>query len=270
MSDRIDKSMRLFEKGSAGKHVDIYRGIVELCSRFGYVSIREVMYGFDLPIRKAINRLTYLNRRGIVRKFDSFTMPEQFYCLTPVGREAVYRFAIADEVREFQPARDYKLINQRHERLLVKSYVALKQIFGGRFAGWVSEAQLKQEYVGTGARVVDGEFFVSSNGAREKCGLELELTMKAPARYRAQFDKLAAQVYSPAAKKQQIAIMLFLYESMAILERLCAHASTLYNEWGRCRLFFSQCEDFFENKAEARVIRIANGGQIETRAREIG
>lgn len=37
----------LLESGS------VYRGILELIARFGYVSMEEVMYGFDLPESKA-------------------------------------------------------------------------------------------------------------------------------------------------------------------------------------------------------------------------
>src|SRR5664279_4811456 len=63
----------------------VYRRILEMVSRFGFISIEEVMYGFDFPAQKAKDRLKYLTRVGLLERFESFTVPRTFFCLSPMG-----------------------------------------------------------------------------------------------------------------------------------------------------------------------------------------
>ena len=62
----------------------VYKGILELMSRFGYVSIREVMYGYNLSLHKAFNRI-FLKKIGLIGKFLSLWVLKYFYCLTKMG-----------------------------------------------------------------------------------------------------------------------------------------------------------------------------------------
>src|SRR5438105_10477508 len=64
------------------RHSQVYRGVMELLARFGYASIEEVRYGFHLNLQQAFNRLTYLEKAGLIKRFDSRTRPESFFCLT--------------------------------------------------------------------------------------------------------------------------------------------------------------------------------------------
>src|SRR5258708_15789519 len=86
-------------------HGSVYRGLLELMGRFGYVSPEEVVYGFALSEQEARDRLKYLIRRGFVRPFDSLADPRTFYCLTKEGFATLRSYALSDEVHEFDPAR---------------------------------------------------------------------------------------------------------------------------------------------------------------------
>ncbi len=234
---------------TAGKNAEVYRGILELAARFGYLSIEEVEYLFGCGRVTSMNRLDYLtNRAKLLQKFDSFTRPSNFYCLTHLGRELVRKLALSDEIIHFVPS-DYRLFYQNHHRQLIQCYIAVRKVFGSRFIGWVSESQLKKEYTKT--RVVDGEFYLRgdpekfSSGDIVKCWVELELSLKSPGRYRKQFSKLAEQVFDPFDKTQNIDRLYFLAGSLAIKERLKGYSSR--HDWGDCSIHFLWANEFFQN-----------------------
>lgn len=237
---------------SAGKNAQVYRGILELVSRFGYISNQEVEYLFKCTRVTAMNRMDYLVRSaGILRKFDSLTRPDKFYSLTTYGREVVRRLALSDEMRDFVPS-EYRLVWQNHHRQLILCFIAFRKIYGSRFGGWVSEYQLKKEY--TSSRVVDGEFYLidrpgeGNSGSKIKCWVELELSLKSPARYSQQFNSLAGQVYDPFFKVQTIGKLFFLTGSVAISERLKKHTAS--HAWGECKIYFANTNRFFEDPYE--------------------
>ena len=84
MNEMERRGVFLLSECGGGKP-SLYRGIVELVSRFGFISVEEVMYGFDLPAPKAMDRLKYLTKVGLLERFPSFTNHRSFYCLTPFG-----------------------------------------------------------------------------------------------------------------------------------------------------------------------------------------
>src|SRR5258708_4727034 len=127
--------LKLMERGQVilgngrNGNTQVYRGVLELMGRFGYVSLEEVMYGFGLNFREAFDRLNYLEKSGFIRRFESFTVPRWFYCLTALGVQVVRAYVISDEVHVFNPAH-YSGFTQRHSRMLVLIYLALRKIFG--------------------------------------------------------------------------------------------------------------------------------------------
>jgi hypothetical protein len=286
MKADLMKSFSIFNLESEQKHGGIYRGIMEIIARFGYISIREVMYLFDLPIQKAIDRLAYLYRSELVRKFESGTVPTHFYCLTQQGKLAIEWFHLCDEMRDFQPARDYNLIYQHHDRTLVRCYIALRKIFRNDLLGWVSETQLKKEYTGVGKRVMDGEFYLQvykqqvkkegaggdyvnvgeAVGEKWKCGFELELTIKSQERYRKQFKALEDQIQKTDGA-ENIKSLLFFYGSSAISDRL--REQVLKYHFGRCVFYFVSLDDFFVNLGESKVDRVIQDSKKEVLAKEI-
>lgn len=158
-----------------------------MAAKFGYISIREVEYLLGCDTMTAVHRLHYLtNKARVLTRFESQLFPTHFYCLTPHGRRAVRDLALCDEIRDFTPSK-YRPMWQNHDRLLIKCFIAFRRAFGERFAGWTSELQLRREQFR--GRVVDGEFFLrdGGDGGLLKCWVELELTLKSPARYRSQF-----------------------------------------------------------------------------------
>src|SRR5882672_2891147 len=90
--------------GQVIRNGPVYRGIMKLLARFGYLSIQEVMYGFDLTIQTAINRLFYLKKAGFIQTFKSQTLPPEFYCLTRLGREVVEGNGLSDWIYHFVPS----------------------------------------------------------------------------------------------------------------------------------------------------------------------
>lgn len=106
----------------------VYRGILEILSRFGFVSIEEVMYGFDLTEQKAKDRLKYLVEVGLLQRFESFTKPRTFFCLSKLGFQMAEAHGVSDEIVSFGPAL-YNALNQRHDRMLTRIYLALRKYF---------------------------------------------------------------------------------------------------------------------------------------------
>src|ERR1051325_5112229 len=112
------RSWQILKGDSGQKHTAIYRGILECLARFGYASTHEIRYGFNLSYKATENRLTYLSRLGLVRKFPSETVPPVFYCLTSDGRQMARDFGISDSISDFVPSQ-YAWGTQRHHRTIV-------------------------------------------------------------------------------------------------------------------------------------------------------
>ena len=203
LSDVMMKGSLILSQGRH-KHSGVYREIMGLMSRFGYVSVREVMYGFQLNLGSALHRLSYLEKIKLIQWFPSLTIPVTFYCLTPQGRQAVRRFNISDELTHFIPSQ-YQPIAQEHHRAIIRVYLALQRLLGPRFLGWTTEQRLKAEGgINKEKRILDGELFlnvrkIALQGPREtrnmtplgepalekwRCGIEVELSLKSPERYK--------------------------------------------------------------------------------------
>jgi len=58
-------------KGSCQNSL-VYRGILGLMAQFGYISLEEVIYGFDLAEQEARDRLKYLARQELIESFCFF------------------------------------------------------------------------------------------------------------------------------------------------------------------------------------------------------
>jgi len=286
----MNKESSIISSVTVGKNADVYKGILELASRFGYLSVQEVEYLTGCSRVTAMNRLHYLaGRKKLLQKFDSLTRPANFYSLTYHGREMVQHLGLSDELNCFVPS-DYRLFWQNHQRLLIRTFIAFRKMFGSQFAGWVSESQLRKEYTQT--RVVDGEFYLNGldsgfrrNDDKEKnncgtwipiheempsklkCWVELELSLKSPARYRDQFKKLADQVYDSFSKVQIIHHLFFLSGSQAIQERLKGYVSR--NEWGECGTHFLRAHEFFSNLGETQVESLKCGSTNKILMKEI-
>ena len=152
------------------RNSETYRGILKLLGQFGYVSIEEVMYGFELPLQEAINRLSYLERAKFIVRFASKVKPESFFCLTPLGRQAVVAYRISDHFYEFHPSK-YRLTLQNHDRMIIKAYLALKKVFKADFQGWVSEHSTSDGRAGparAGTQASDFRWGVSFAGSQRE------------------------------------------------------------------------------------------------------
>jgi hypothetical protein len=269
------RTMILLEDGV--KHGEIYRGVLELLARFGYVSIRELMYGWGLEVIPAADRLKYLRRTGLITRFPSLTVPTSFYCLTPKGRSAVQQFGISDELSFFTPGR-YQLVYQEHHRSIIRVFLALRRVFGSRFLGWASERTLRaeegarQEMSGGQKRVLDGEFFADIEKARFKvgvdgglepsgeavreqwrCGLEVEISLKSPERYRKQFKELAHRVYDSLSGHQHYAMVMFFYNTRTLHDRLARHFKSGHYNFGSCIFYLAQIEEFLADPEHAVI-----------------
>jgi len=268
------------------KHSGVYRGMLELLARFGYASTDEVMYGFDLTWQTALNRFVYLEELGLVKKFASDTRPPWFYCLTAGGREAVRGFDISEDVCVFVPSY-YVWSMQKHQRTMMKVFLALKKLLGAHFQGWVSERTLKSEaesdarLMGRDKRVWDGECLLNVelqehteglNGVliptgktkteQWRCAVELELSLKSPERYRRQFSTLAKQVYDSWDKKQTVPVMLFLYSTPAVYDRLMKYLNEPGKDYGNCIFFFAQEDQFLKDLGTASMTRVLRGEHL--------
>jgi hypothetical protein len=251
-------------------HSYIYRGIMELLARFGYVSIREVEYGFRLSLTKAVDRLHYLETQGFIQRFPSHTIPPSFFCLTSSGRQAVQGFNISEELISFYP-RQYRLASQQHQRAIINSYLALKNALGSSFIGWISESNLKGEVA---RRILDGElhlkvrktlYTASPQGdyvpALDKdpdiedwcCGVEVEISLKSPARYKKQFKGLAHQYYNWSGKEKHYPMYLFIYGTQTIHDRLLKELNN--HEFDKCFFLFVQIDELIAKQGDAILER---------------
>lgn len=211
------------------KHGSIYRGIIELMGRFGYLSMDEVIYGFAVSEQDARDRLKYLVRNGLIKPFPSLASPRVFYCLKNEGLASLRSNALSDEIHEFN-SDTYRPFHEKHDRTLVKIYCALKMMLRSDFEGWLSEKSLRQGEslklimeAHRERRILDGIFqmkvhkkkfsqdskgdlvFQSSAVESWWCGLELELSIKSKARYLNQFKANAKRTFAIKSGKSDLA-----------------------------------------------------------------
>lgn len=265
----------------------VYRGILELMGRFGYLSPEEVMYGFSLSEQEARDRLKYLIRQEFVKSFESLVDPRTFYCLTKEGLSKLRSDALSDEVQEFDPA-SYRPFFQKHDRTLIKVFCALQKTLGPDFLGWLSERTLRQGeslrfvlQAHKETRVLDGLFQMmmykekfSPNsegqlifqGIDEEpwwCGFELELSLKSKARYRKQFKVLAECIYDRIQEKQKIPLMFFLCGTAAICDALMKYYQEQAETFGRCVFIFGVADRFLEERENAVLRRVVGAKELE-------
>jgi len=256
-------------------HDPIYRLILELMARFGYVSVEEIIYGLGGQAQRICRRLDLLERAGFIKRFPSLTRPAEFFCLRAQGRRLCQLWGVSDTVADFVPSH-YNALLQLHSRLIIKSYLGLRRLFGPDFQGWVSESTLRRE---GGDRIFDGEFFVDMRlhlqpageimTERWRWGFELELSLKTPGQYEKQFDGLAWQVYDALRREQTIPALVFLCGSPPIFNRLLTHALRLPNEVGQCLFFFALAAEFFDRSADCPVVKVLRGQTTTIPAREM-
>jgi hypothetical protein len=287
-SDARTKGSLILSK-SWHKHIGVYRGILELLARFGYVSVREVMYGFQLSLTSALHRLSYLEKINLIHWFPSHTVPVTFYCLTNKGRQAIQRFNISDDLFHFTPSR-YQFATQEHHRSTIRVYLALRKFLGDRFLGWTTEQRLKAEG-GTNRekRILDGELFLNVQKTRYKaqgegemaqvgeptlekwrCGIEVELSLKSPERYRKQFRDLAGQVYSLFDKQQLYPMVVFFYSSPTLHDRLAGHLRSGQYDFGNCVFYLIQIDEFLEKLGGTVIERIICSSSFHISSLEMG
>jgi hypothetical protein len=280
---------------TAGLHENgsTYRGILELMGRFGYLSFEEAVYGFDLTDREARDRIVYLARQGLIELFDSHTTPQHFYCLTKNGLAALRSHAISDEIHEFNP-KTYRSYSQKHDRMLVRIFCALRKMLGPDFLSWLSERTIRQDEslkrvleAHQEKRILDGLFQINVHKQRFKpdsegrlvpyevtdepwwCGLELELSLKSQARYRKQFEALSECVYDRGQERHLIPLMFFLCGSPTIYESLIKHQRDQLESFGRCLFVFGQAELFLKDPENAPLILAFQGHTREVAGRDI-
>jgi len=256
------------------RHSEVYREVLELLGRFGYASIDEVRYGLDLDQTKAWNRLWYLEHIGLIEQFKSHSVPASFYCLTPKGRQAARHFKVSDEVSAFTPCA-YQPVSQQHHRSIIKVHLGLRKLLGDRFLGWTTERTLKAEQearmaLGNGKRILDGELFLNVKKTRYKaigrgemtptgefsfekwrCGIEVELSLKSPERYRKQFKDLAGRVYDSLSKEQYYPMLIFFYTTPTLRDCLASHLKSGRYAFGDCVFYLAQIDEFLERLSEA-------------------
>ena len=259
------------------KNSEVYRGILELLSRFGYISIQEVMYGFQLPIQEAINRLYYLEKSQFIQRFPSLASPDSFYYLTLLGRQAVMTHQICDHISEFYPSR-YTPSSQYHHRTITMAYLAIRKLLGTDYLDWKTELQLKKDggTINGPHRVLDGEFSMTihkekyapdSDGAMQlmeettetwECGFEFEQCQKSARRYEKQFHLLSRQLYDPN-HQYRLPLILFLYDSNVIEEKLALNIAKKSWEFGRCIFLLGDVNQFLNKGGDAPLMKFVGG-----------
>jgi hypothetical protein len=264
------------------KHCGVYRGVLGLMSRFGYVSVREVMYGFQLNLDSALHRLSYLEKIKLIQWFPSLTIPVTFYCLTSQGRQAVRRFNVSDDLTHFIPSQ-YQPIAQEHHRAIIRVYLALQRLLGPRFLGWTTEQRLKAEGgINKEKRILDGELFLNvrktlykAQGTGEmvgvgdstfekwRCGIEVELSLKSPERYIRQFKDLTPQVYDSWDKVQHYPMLIFFYSTPTLHDALAKQLKSGLHNFGGCVFFLIQIDEFLKRLGNTSVEKFI-GSQNKT------
>ncbi len=257
----------------------VYRGILELMGRFGYVSMDEVVYGYELSEQEARDRLKYLVRQGLIEPFSSLASPQYFYCLTNEGMFALRSYGISDEIHGFNPD-SYRPYHQKHDRTLVRIFCTLKKALGSDFQGWLSERSIRkgesQKLILEAyreKRVLDGLFqmrvhkkkftqdsqgelvFQSSAVESWWCGLELELSIKSKVRYRKQFKALSECVYDRVNETQKIPLMLFFCGSSTIQDMLIKYQQEQGESFGKCIFIFCQVDRFLKEHEKAVMVQ---------------
>lgn len=275
------------------EYVSVYRDLMELMGRFGYVSKEEAMYGFDLSEQDARNRLNYLVRQNLVRRFRSLAEPKFFYCLTKEGLATLRHHAPSDEAHPFDPE-SYRPFYQSHDRTLTKIYCAMKKLFGSDFLAWLSEKTIRQGEslklvleAHKERRILDGLFHI--NVKKEKfapdakgelvlketvskpwwCGLELEMSLKSKERYRKQFKALAECVYDRVNEIQRIPLMLFLAGTTTICQALMKYQQEQAASFGRCVFVFGAVDQFLAQRENAILTRFIGNKFLEITGGEI-
>jgi len=271
----------------------VYRGIMGLMAQFGYISLKEVIYGFDLAEQEARDRLKYLARQELIESFPSHTHPQYFYCLKKDGFEAIHSYGISTEVDEFNP-KNYRPFMQNHDRMLVRIYSALGKGLGPDLDSWITEKRIRQEEslmpifkVHKDSRVLDGLFRIQMHKTRFTenptgqldfhdnttgpwwTGLELELSMKSKERYKKQFDVLSECIYDRVEKIQRIPQMLFLCGNPAIEKALLGFQQDQPERYGSCVFVFGQAEAFLKNPKEAPLFRVLRRDRREIRGQDL-
>ncbi len=289
---REEKGLEILTEGAC-ENGAIYRGILELMGRFGYLSFEEVLYGFPLTDREARDRIVYLARQSLIERFNSHTTPQHFYCLTKKGLTALQSLAISDEINPFDP-KTYRPLSEKHDRMLIRIFCALRKMLDVDFLGWRSEKTLRREEslnsileAHKEKRVLDGMFqmnvhkqkflmnpeselvFKGTTAEPWWCGLELELSLKSHQRYRQQFEALSDCVYDRNGENQLIPLMLFLCGSPAIHETLLKHQIEQSENFGRCLFVFGQAESFLTDTEQARLLLVFRGQTREVAGREL-
>lgn len=241
--------------GDRSKNAHVYRSILKMLSIHGYISKEEVMYHTGLSKVEVDNRMFYLYKLGLVNKFPSQTIPINFYCLTARGRQVVIDFNISDFISMFQPHM-YNLMWQRHHRYLVKVWSVFVNEFVGRVINWVSDEQLKRESVGKYARVFDSEvLFDSGGGMIKRCGIELELSLKAPRRYEKQVDSLISYLHDMKHNKyREYDILFYICSTLTVKDRLRQHLIGRYID---AEIYFSMLDELIVEKGESEIESLA-------------
>ena len=276
----MDLERRLIDSNEGRvKFWGVYKGILEVMSKFGYFSSDDVMAGFGLRRKEALERIRYLVEEGLIKGFPSLSTPKNFYCLTGTGVNFIRMHRISDEIYEFHPSK-YSLVYQHHNRTIAHVYLALKKIFGSTFQGWVGERVLRRTeshrafaHSAKQRRVLDGLFQIqiqkekytsSSVGQNDSksvtteswwCGLEVELTVKSASRYQRQFKDLTSKVYDSLAKKQTIPLVLFLCGTEGIMKQLIHHRGKLADSYGRCFFVFGLVDQFIRELGSSQLSR---------------
>ena len=270
----IKGSMILSKDGH--KYSNVYRGILEVLARFGYASIKEVMYGFHLNLTQAVDRLRYLEQSGFIQRFPSHILPVSFFCLTPHGRKAIRNFSISGYIDPFLPDY-YQLVYQEHHRAIIKAFLALKMLLRDDFLDWTSESFLKVEGAHSKVkRILDGELFLRVRktylkkafdgklvealnldpvNVDWKCGIEVELSLKSPTRYIKQFRELSRQIYTGYSHEQHYPMLIFFYSTQTIRDKLAHQLKEGNHDFGNCIFFLAQIDQFTSNPETAPVER---------------
>jgi hypothetical protein len=171
----------------------------------------------------------------------------------------------------------------------------LKKILDHDFEGWVSEQTLKQEsstlkkhQTSSGQRILDGEFFFTAHksryirkedGALEgldggisetwRGGVELELSLKSPERYRKQFRNLENTLLGASTGTQKIQLLLFLCGSNIIFDRLYGYMTEKEYRYGNCLFLFGHTEDFFQKLGKSKLIKALGKNRTEILAENL-
>jgi len=256
---------RLFNEEGRKSSV-YYRALCRLIALFGYASIKEIAYHLELPEKRVHNLLWYLVNEGILHKFPSDTLPQNFYCLSAKGRHLVKIFLVSNYISDWTPSR-YNLFYQRHHRTVINVWSVFSKAWGKKLSDWVTEEQLRKEYTGKRARIFDAEFvskqeiikYIDGDWGKEtvkeirivRCGLELETELKSARRYEKQITDMIEHIWAAGYRKEPISKVIFVCGGQAISDRLKRYLHGRYLEGAR--VYFIDLSELLVSKAEALV-----------------